>query len=256
MFVLLDVEGTLHLSGVPFPGAVEAVARLRRDGHHIRLVTNVTTRPRARLAAELRGIGFAVEESELHTTPVAAADLLAGRHVLALAMPAVREDLAARVTLVDEGADAVLVGGADETDESDRVFTYANLDRAFRELHAGARLVCLHRNRWWPTRRGPRLDGGAFVAALEYATGATAEVVGKPSRAFFESALATVGAEADDAVMVGDDLETDVAGARAVGMRAVLVRTGKSRDEVQRGVLPDAVLESVADLPEWLAAHE
>ena len=227
---------------------------LRDDGHRLRFVTNNTTRARKGLADELRGLGIDLEDDELATTPLAAAGLLAGQRVLALTMEAVRDDLAERVELVDRDADVVLLGGADESDESGRVFAYENLNRAFAELEAGARLVCLHRNRWWQTTRGPMLDAGAFVAGLEYAASVEAEVVGKPSRAYFEAALAELGAAADEAVMVGDDVESDVGGAKAAGLRGVLVRTGKFREEALASAdpQPDGVVESIAGLPGYL----
>jgi HAD superfamily hydrolase (TIGR01458 family) len=252
--ILLDIDGVLHVSGEPVPGGAEAVRELRGDGHRLRFVTNNTTRARARLAVELRGLGIDLEDDELATTPLAAAGLLAGRRVLALTMEAVRKDLAEQVELVDRDADAVLLGGADESEESGQVFSYENLNRAFAELEAGARLVCLHRNRWWQTSRGPMLDAGAFVAGLEYAAGVEAEVVGKPSRAYFEAALAELGASPDEAVMVGDDVEADVGGAKAAGLRGVLVRTGKFREESLAAAepQPDGIVESIASVPAYL----
>jgi HAD superfamily hydrolase (TIGR01458 family) len=253
--LLVDIDGVLHVSGEPIPGAAEGVERLRADGHALRFVTNNTTRARARLAEELRAIGVPIEEDEIETTPLAAGKLLAGQRVLALAMAAIRSDLELNATLVDSDADVVLLGGADETEETQRVFSYSNLSRAFAELENGARLVCLHRNRWWQTSRGPLLDAGAFVAGLEYSAGVEAEVVGKPTRAYFEAALGELGAEPEDAVMVGDDIEADIGGAKAIGMRAVLVRTGKFREDTLAASehKPDAVLDSIADLPAWLA---
>jgi HAD superfamily hydrolase (TIGR01458 family) len=252
--ILLDIDGVLHVSGEAVPGGAEAVRELREDGHRLRFVTNNTTRARKRLADDLRGLGIELEEGELATTPLAAGGLLAGSRVLALTMEAVRDDLAERVELVDQDADVVLLGGADESDETGRVFSYENLNRAFAELEGGARLVCLHRNRWWQTARGPLLDAGAFVAGLEYAAGVEAEVVGKPSRAYFEAALAELGASPDDAVMVGDDVEADVGGAKAAGLRGVLVRTGKFREETLASAepQPDGVVESIAALPAYL----
>jgi HAD superfamily hydrolase (TIGR01458 family) len=254
--VLLDIDGVLHVSGEAIPGAPEAVRALRDGGHRLRFVTNNTTRARAQLAGELRAIGFELEEGEIETTPLAAAKLLAGTRVLALTMSAVRADLESRLELVD-GADAhaVLLGGADESEETGRVFAWQNLNRAFGALRGGARLVCLHKNRWWQTSAGPLLDAGAFVTGLEYASGVEAEVVGKPSRAYFEAALAELGAEPAETVMVGDDVESDVGGAKAVGLRGVLVRTGKYTDEALERAepKPDAVLDSIRDLPEWLA---
>ena len=178
--ILLDVDGVCHVSGEPIPGAPPAVNRLREDGHRLRFVTNNTTQSRAALAEELRAMGIELEDEELQTTPRAAARALAGKRVLALTMPAIVEDLEG-VELVGEDAEAVLIGGADETPETNRVFSYMNLARAFAELDAGAELYCLHKNPWWQTARGPLLDSGAFVAGLEYAAGVEATVLGKPS---------------------------------------------------------------------------
>jgi HAD superfamily hydrolase (TIGR01458 family) len=251
--ILLDLDGVLQVSGEPIPGAVDAVRELRRRGHRLRFVTNNTTRSRTTLAAELRAHGIDLEDAELQTISAAAARALAGKRVFALVMAALVEDLEG-IELVGEGADAVLIGGADETEETGRVFTYMNLARAFGELELGADLYCLHKNRWWQTSRGPLLDSGAFVAGLEYASGVEATVLGKPSPAYFEAALAALDAEPGLTWMVGDDLETDIAAAQRFGLKTVLVRTGKFRpDALERStVVPDAVLSSVAFLPEWL----
>jgi HAD superfamily hydrolase (TIGR01458 family) len=254
--ILLDIDGCLHVSGEPIPGAAEAVHRLREGGHRLRFVTNNTIRSRRSLAEELGGLGIDVAAGELQTAPVAAAQVLAGKRVLALTMPAIRADLEG-VELVDEAADAVLFGGTDELPEADEVFSYTNLARAFAEVQNGAGLYCLHKNRWWQTRHGPLLDSGAFVAGLEYAGDIEATVLGKPSRPYFQAALDALGAAPQDVVMVGDDVEADVGGAQALGLRGVLVRTGKFREAwlERSGVTPAAVLESVADLPDWLEEH-
>jgi HAD superfamily hydrolase (TIGR01458 family) len=251
--ILLDIDGVLHVSGEPVPGGGDAVRALRADGHRLRFVTNNTTRAREQLAGELRELGIELDVDELTTTPVAAARRLAGTRVLALTMAAVKGDLAG-VELVERDAEVVLLGGADESEETGRVFGYENLNRAFAELERGARFVCLHRNRWWQTARGPLLDAGAFVAGLEYAAGVEAEVVGKPTRAYFDAALADLGARPAEAVMVGDDVEADIGGAKAAGLRAVLVRTGKFREETLAAaqVHPDGVVESIADVPAFL----
>ena len=251
--ILLDIDGVLHVSGEAIRGGPEAVRQLRENGHRLRFVTNNTTQSHRALAGELRDLGFELDDEELQTTALAAARELAGKRVLALTMAAVLEDLEA-VELVGEDADAVLLGGADETDETNRVFSYMNLARAFAELEAGADLYCLHRNRWWQTSRGPLLDAGCFVAGLEYACEVEATVLGKPSPAYFAAAVAALDAEPELTWMVGDDLDADVAGAQRFGLRTALVRTGKFRpDELERSTIsPDVVLSSVADLPRWL----
>ncbi len=241
----------LHISGAPIVGAASAVERLRADGHRLRFLTNNTTRARAELAEELRGYGIPLEDEELQTTPVAAARTLAGKRVLALTMAAITPDLEG-VELVGEGADVVLLGGADETEETNRVFSYMNLARAFSELENGAQLYCLHKNRWWQTSRGPLLDAGAFVAGLEYAAGIEATVLGKPSAPYFEAALEAVDADPQHTWMVGDDVDADIGGAAALGMKTILVRTGKFRedDAPAWSASPDAVVDSIADVPD------
>lgn len=241
------------MSGEPIPGAVEGVARLRRQGHALRFVTNNSTRPRALLGEELRALGFELADDEIQTTPAAAARELAGKRVFALVMAAIVPDLEG-IELVGEHAEAVLLGGCDETLEPNQVFSYMNLARAFGELQMGAELYCLHKNRWWQTSRGPLLDAGAFVAGLEYATGIDATVLGKPSPAYFAAALDTLRAEPELTWMVTDDVEADVRGAQLFGMRTALVRTGKFRPETleSSGLVPEIVLSSVAQFPDWL----
>ena len=118
----------------------------------------------------------------------------------------------------------------------------------------GAELIALQKNRYWLTAEGLSLDVGAFVAALEYATGQQAYVVGKPSPAFFELVLLDVVVSPAEAAMVGDDVETDVGGALAAGLAGILVRTGKYRTDAVAAaeVQPTAIVDSIADVPELL----
>jgi HAD superfamily hydrolase (TIGR01458 family) len=251
--ILLDIDGVLHVSGDPIPGAQDAVAELRSTGHRLRFVTNNSTRPRAGLAQELREMGFELENTELQTTSDAAARELDGKRVLALVMAAIVSDLDA-LELVGDHADAVLVGGCDETLEPNQVFSYMNLARAFAEIQMGASFYCLHKNKWWQTSRGPMLDGGAFVAGLEYATGVEATVLGKPSPSYFAAALDALDAEPELTWLVTDDVEGDIRGARLFGMRTALVRTGKFRPEALETAeaSPDIVASSLAQFPALL----
>jgi HAD superfamily hydrolase (TIGR01458 family) len=255
--ILLDVEGVLLVSGRPIDGASRAVVRLREGGHRLRFITNSTTRSRAGLCDQLRQSGVELDDAELQTTAQAAVHALRGKRVLALTMSGLFDDLE-ELEIVGDTPDAVLLGGAGETEETNRVFSYMNLARAFAELDAGADLYCLHRNRWWQTDRGPRLDTGALVAGLEFAAGIEATVLGKPSPAYFAAALEELDADADMAWMIGDDLESDIAGGRAHGLKTVLVKTGKfrQRDLDQSAIEPDVVLDSIADLPYWLEEHQ
>jgi ribonucleotide monophosphatase NagD (HAD superfamily) len=231
--ILLDVDGVLHVSGEPIAGAAVAVKRLRDAGHRLRFVTNSTTKPRRQLVEQLRTMGIEVDDEEVQTTGNVAALALAGKRVLALTMPGLLDDLDG-LQLVGMNVDAVLVGGADEGEETGRVFSYLNLNRAFHEL-----------------------DAGAFVAGLEYAADTEATVLGKPSSAYFAAALEALDAEPSLTWMVGDDIEGDILGAHKHGLRTVLVRTGKFRPDAveEAGVQPDGIVSSIAQLPDWLEAN-
>ena len=254
--LLLDVDGVLVVSWEPIPGAAEALAELRRRGVPFRLVTNTSSQSRAGIAERLTALGMPVEPGEVVTAVVATGAYLAERHpgarVLLLSDEESVGDLGP-VELVEPGADAdvVVVGGANER------FSYASLDHAFRLVAGGAPLVAMHRSLYWRAADGLHLDGGAFVRALEEAAGVGAAVCGKPSPAFFRAALAELGTPAGRAAMVGDDLVNDVLAARAVGLAGILVRTGKFRptDLERAAERPDAVIDSVAELPALLDAR-
>jgi len=253
--VLLDIDGVLTVSWEALPGAVETIQGLRRDGVPFRLITNTTTHTRADLAATLVASGFDVGPEEIVTAVVATGSYLRAHHadarVFVLSDGDASEDLEG-VALVDvDEADVVVLGGAGDA------FTYAAVNRVFRRLAEGATLVGMHRNLYWRTAEGWQLDGGAYVAGLEEATGRAATICGKPSAAYFEEALRLLGVTAAEAVMVGDDVVNDVLGAQAVGMTGVLVRTGKFLPtDLQRAEgAPDHVLDSIADLPAWLASR-
>jgi HAD superfamily hydrolase (TIGR01458 family) len=246
--LLLDMDGVLTISWKPVAGAVEAVREIRARRVPFRIVTNTTSHSRAALAGELRAAGFDVSAHEILTAPAATAAYLRTHHPGAacflLGEGRVAEDLDG-VRLVDEDADVVVVGGADEA------FTFDAMNRAFRMLVNGAALVAMHRNLSWMTDEGLSLDAGAYVAGLELATGASAAVTGKPSADFFRAGLEALGVPAGRAAMVGDDLRSDVLAAQDLGMTGILVRTGKFRqDDVSAtGAEPDAIVDSIADVP-------
>ncbi len=250
--VLLDIDGVLAVSWEALPGAIGTVAWLREHSMPFRLITNTTTQTRADLARTLTDAGIEVAGDEIVTAVVATAAHLRAAHpearVLVLSDGDATGDLDG-IELVQDAADVVVLGGAYEG------FDYPTMNRIFRMLMDGAELVAMHRNMYWRTTEGWQLDGGAYVAGLEEATGRRATVCGKPSEAYFAAALEQIGVSPGRAAMVGDDLESDVLGAQAAGLTGVLVRTGKFRPEdLERSSgTPDAILDSIADLPGLLA---
>ncbi|WP_225830178.1 HAD-IIA family hydrolase [Streptomyces sp. NK08204] len=252
--VLIDIDGVLTVSWKPLPGAVQALREIRAAGLGVALVTNTTSRTRASIAETLSGAGFEVSAQDVLTAPAVTAAHLAehfpGARCALLNSGDIAEDLG-DITLVDEDEvrpDVVVVGGAGPE------FDYAALNRAFGHLQRGARLIAMHRNLYWRTDTGLQLDSGAFLLGLERAARVEAEVTGKPSPAFFAAALARLGVDADRALMVGDDIESDVLAAQRAGITGVLVRTGKYQRQTEESAdgAPDHVVDSFAGLPELL----
>jgi HAD superfamily hydrolase (TIGR01458 family) len=243
--LLIDLDGTLYVEGEPLPGCRETLFKLRASGLLFRFVTNTTRKPRREVLLELRRMGFEAEEAEIFTPARAAALMLRNRRCYPLVADSLLEDLEGMVP-DDESPEYVLVGDLGEG------FTYARLDAAFRRLMGGAGLLALQKNRYWRRESGVSLDAGPFVAALEYASGKTAAVVGKPEKDFFRLALEDLGLEAREAAMVGDDPEADVAGAKGAGLKGVQVKTGKYDAGAGTVGEVDLVLESFAEMPEAL----
>lgn len=252
---LLDLDGTLYSGDGPIPGAPEALGRLRRREIPYRLVTNTTSRSRAMLVERLSGYGFAVSSNEIFTATLAGAEVArdAGYRCVApfVSEPALADlgdlDLCGGTSgqLTSRNPQAVLVGDLGER------WTYTLLQEAFEYLMSGAALIALSRDRYWLRSGRLALDAGPFVAGLEFASGKSAVVAGKPSPVFYAAALQSLGLEAPGAVaMVGDDLWSDVQGAQRAGLQGWLVCTGKYRPAslAEGGVKPDRILDSVAAL--------
>lgn len=245
--LLIDLDGVLYVEEEPIAGAIEAVARLRGRGLALRFVTNTTARSRERTLEKLARFRFEVDGDELITPAalaVAHCQERGHRRVGLVMNDEVKQDF----SVLEEGTertDAVIVG------DLGSAFGYDVLNQAFRQVMRGAELIALQKNRYWMRADGLSLDVGPFVAAIEFATGREAYVVGKPAKGFFDQVLASAGVDAGVAAMVGDDIESDIGGALRAGLAAILVRTGKYREDQVResGVQPTCVVDSIADVP-------
>ncbi len=220
--VLLDLSGVLYVGDAPLPGAAGALERLRKTGLPIRFVTNVTRQPFDAILEHLRAMGFGIAPDELLTAARAARAYVQAHRLkpYLLVHPALETEFA---DLECDPPNAVLLGDAEDR------FDYRHLNRAFRVLMEGGPLLAMGNNHYFQDRDGLSLDIGPFVAALEYASGRRAVILGKPSVEFYRLAVASLGCHAGHAVMVGDDALADVDGALAAGLRGILVRTGKYR---------------------------
>jgi HAD superfamily hydrolase (TIGR01458 family) len=245
--LLVDLDGTLYIGDEALPGTKEALTALRERQLPMRFLTNTTTRPRDAIVSRLQSMDLDIHSEEILTAPRVAAEVLKQRGIKRayfLLKSAVLSDLDG-IEPVDTDAQAVVIGDMGED------FTYARLNHAFRLLLDGAEFYALAENRMYKRAEGMCLDVGAFVRGLEYASRQPAVLLGKPAPAFFQTALAALNLPAAEVACIGDDLEGDVGGAKAAGLRGVLVRTGKFREEdlATSSIHPNAVIDSFADVP-------
>jgi HAD superfamily hydrolase (TIGR01458 family) len=249
--VLLDLDGVLVTSWHPLDGAHGAIASLRKHQIPFKIVTNTTSMTRRDLLLRLEDAGFDLGSEDLITAATATAAYIRAHHAGARCFLITKGDLSQDfqgIEMAGYSAEVVVIGGAEEG------FNYDNLNRAFQMLMDGASLLAMHRGFYWKTDQGLMLDAGAFVRGLEEAAGVEATLVGKPARSFFDAALDVLGVARNEVAMVGDSIHSDVMGAQEAGIRGVLVRTGSFRPEQLRDARPgpDAVIDSVAELPQLL----
>jgi len=251
--ILFDMDGVLYNSDRPIAGAAEAVRYVQQRAIPHLFVTNTTSRDRATLVEKLRGFGIDASLEEILTPAAAVAEWLQSCDgPVALFLRAATQREFAGLPCLDEeaekGAAYVVIG------DLGSLWDYRTLNRAFRLLHNNpeAKLIALGMTRYWLAADGMALDVAPFVAALEHATGREPIVFGKPAARFFLAAAERLGLAPADVLMVGDDIDADVGGAQAAGLKGALVRTGKFRPaDLEGPVRPDLVWESVADLPQW-----
>lgn len=268
--LLLDLDGVIVVAGEAVPGSVGAVAELEGRGLPYRIVTNTSLVSRVTLSRYAAKLGNHIPparfQSALSASAAFAARTFPGEPLYVLTSADGRSEFAGqRLLSNDEAAEAGARAAAVIVGDSPDELTHANLNRAFRLVRNGARLIGMHRNPWWLTPDGPTLDSGAYVAGLEFAARVRAQIIGKPAPAFFSIAVDALRSDApagggrlrrSEIAMVGDDIRTDVLAGQRAGLRGVFVLTGKhGLDELARlrgngrgRREPDAVAPSLADV--------
>ena len=257
--ILFDLDGVFYQGDRAIAGAAAVVDWVREQAIPHLFVTNTTSRPRSALVEKLAGFGIDATPKQIFTPAVAAVHWLeqqcAGQKV-ALFIPQATQSDFKHISLSDSEDDdvcAVVVGDLGEK------WDFNTLNRAFRLLMHDdqPQLLALGMTRYWQAADGLRLDVAPYVMALSHASGVEPRVLGKPAQLFYQGALNVLGVSAEQAVMIGDDIVSDIGGAQDAGLRGLLVRTGKFRpQDLQGEIVPDGVLDSVRDLPDWWRQHK
>ncbi|EKS10122.1 TIGR01458 family HAD-type hydrolase [Leptospira santarosai] len=248
--VLLDLDGVLYTGDSVLPGAREAVSYLRKNHIPHLFLTNTTTKSRKEISEFLSDLKIPVEEKRILNSPRAAREYIretGNPKTFFVLLEEVQKDLEG-IDSEQKAPEAVLIG------DIGKEWNYKILNDIFQKVKKGARLIALHKGRYWQTKEGLMLDIGAFVSGIEYSTGVKAEIIGKPFPAFFNASLKMIATQASGTIMIGDDLDSDVGGAQACGIRGILVKTGKYRDEALKNsnILPDAIWEDIGSLIPFL----
>ncbi len=256
--VLLDLDGTVYHEDHALPGAIGLIRKLQESNIAYACLTNSTSSP-AKLAARLSQMGVTVDETHIYTAASAACDYVLQHvakvgtlpRVYNLGSDSITELLDGEVTWVNAGGepcDAVIVGTPTNP--------YASEDRRRVALQllrkSNAKLVGICADRVYPSPRGIEFGAGALSHFLAYAAHTTPVFAGKPNRIFFEELCTRLSVLPDQCLMIGDNLEADIAGAKNMGMKTVLTLTGVTRRrdllKAPETMLPDWVIEDLTEL--------
>jgi HAD superfamily hydrolase (TIGR01458 family) len=250
--VIVDIDGVLEFQGQVYPGAVETVQILRRRGFTLRFLTNSTLHSRQSRAASLLAAGFSLCAEEVITASYAAACYLQQRNPRSCWVLLEGEGLQEFSGFCQDREDPEYLVVGDNRSR----FDFEHLNHALRLLLEGAKLVAMHADLVDSGSGAAELNVGAWVRLLEAASGVPAVYVGKPNPFVFELALAGMGLERDQVLMVGDRVQSDIRGAQRAGIRSALVKTGEYRvGDLEAEIQPDFVLDSIAELVDLLTTN-
>lgn len=250
--ILFDLDGVLYEGDKVITGAAEVIDWVNKKHIPHLFLTNTTSKPRSALVDKLSGFGIETQVDQYLTPPLAAIEMLNKKQIkhIAAFVPDVTLLEFSGFTLchdVDDEVEAVVIG------DLARDWSFKKLNDAFLFLmnNPDALLIALGMTRFWRTQDGLQLDAGPFVKALEYATGREAVVTGKPAAAFYHAAMNRLSFD-KDIFMIGDDIRGDIEAAQQVGLKTIQVRSGKfSESDLDMGIKPDVIFNTIADLPHW-----
>jgi len=245
--LLIDLEGVLYNDNQLIPGSIDVIKELKRVGLKLRFLTNTTTAPRKKILEKLLNFGFDIEEKEIFTPIIATKNYLRDNTVKKIS-------LVTNIEVIEEFRDyeitqkdpeAIIMGDIYKN------FNWEILDRIFKLVYLNnAALIALHQNKYCMRDGNVSLDLGPFVKAIEYASNKKSILMGKPEKNFFDMAIKDMEISKDSVLMIGDDIISDIKGAKDFGIKAIQVKTGKfqQEDSTNKFTQPDERINSIMDL--------
>lgn len=243
--IFFDLDGTLYFNGQAIEGAIETVNNLRNKGYICRFLTNTDSKPPIEILEKLMVMGFNISIDEIYTPVTASVKFLEDREDIKI-YPLVSDkiiDNYNKFKIDESSVDYVIIGDCREK------VSYEELNKVFKLIDDNTQILALQKGKFFYDERGKNIDTGAFVAMMEYSTGKTARVLGKPSESFFKILLDDLELNPEQVLIVGDDITTDIVGANSIRAKSELVRTGKFKDQKDIKVAsPDVIIDSVSNL--------
>lgn len=218
--LFFDLSGVIYTERQLLPGAIQAISNARQRGLLLRFVTNTASQDESAIITLLAELGIHINSSELYTAPKAALDYLELHRLRPFLL--VHSSIHHLFEHLDQHEpNCVVLGDAREA------LGYRTLNQAFQLLNHGAAFIGIGMNRYFMTNNGLQLDAGPFIHALEWATGISPLIMGKPNKTFFDQVVASTPYQASECMMIGDDVYGDIEGAINANLQAALVTTGK-----------------------------
>ena len=244
---LIDLEGVLYSDNKLIEGAIETIKTIRKNNFKIRFLTNTTNAPVKQILEKLKNFNFDIVKEEIFSPIIAAKNYLTQNNLKKICLitdPSLVKEFD-KFEINQKNPDAIILGDIYKN------FNWVILDNAFKLINENnCRLIALHKNKYCNRDGRISLDLGAFVCAIEYASGIKAKVMGKPEKKFFNLAIEDMGVPINQVLVIGDDIVSDIKGAKDIGIKTIQVKTGKYQetDSDNKFTQPDERVESIVDV--------
>ena len=245
--LLIDLEGVLYSDNKLIPGSIDVIKELKREGIKLRFLTNTTTAPRKIILKKLLNFGFDIEEKEIFTPIIATKNYLRDNTVKKISLVTNIEIIEEfkEYEITQKDPEAIIMGDIYKN------FNWDILDRIFKLVYINnAALIALHQNKYCMRDGQVSLDLGPFVRAIEYASNKKSILMGKPEKNFFDLAIKDMEISKEAVFMIGDDIISDIKGAKDFDIKAIQVKTGKYQKEdcSDKFTQPDLRIDSIINL--------
>ncbi|AZQ61453.1 TIGR01458 family HAD-type hydrolase [Flammeovirga pectinis] len=249
--ILCDLDGVLYNDSIVIDGVIATIKSLKSKGYQFLFVTNTSGVTSKELYHKLIALGIPVGENEILSPPLAALNYTIAqgyKEIEVLAGSSIKALFKDNFIINTTTPEAIIISDIGKN------WDYQLINNLFLKVLNGSKIIGLHKGKFWKASEGLRIDIGAFIKGIEFATNTEATCIGKPNKSFYESAIEKINLPSHQLLMIGDDIIGDIQGAKAANLTAIQVKTGKYRKELtdKADVKPDFLIENFNHLPSLL----